>query len=252
MLEKEKILREIRSDEKKIMKAVILAGGFGTRMNEETKSKPKPMIRIGTQPILWHIMKIYAHYNIKEFIICGGYKNHIIKEYFEKLKESWDVILVDTGIKTMTGGRIKKIKKYVEDETFCLTYGDTLNNVNIKQVIDFHFHSKRLATVTASIPPEKYGVLKLRQNKVIEFKEKISRKGEWVNGGYFVLEPDIFNYITESSMSWENEPMHKLVKDGQLSAFKHYGFYQPMDTTYEMNILEKMWNSNNAPWKIWK
>lgn len=234
------------------MKVVILAGGFGTRMIEETRSKPKPMVRIGTQPILWHIMKIYAYYGIREFIICCGYKNHVIKEYFEKSKESWDVTLVDTGIRTMTGGRIKKIKKYVNDQTFCLTYGDTLNNVNIKQVIDFHFRSKRLATVTASIPPEKYGVLKLRQNKVIEFKEKAPRRGEWVNGGYFVLEPDIFNYITENSVSWENEPMHKLVENGQMSAFKHYGFYQPMDTTYERNILEKMWNLNNAPWKVWK
>ena len=233
------------------MKAVILAGGYGTRISEETHLKPKPMIEIGGKPILWHIMKIYSHYGINEFVICCGYKAELIQEYIQKLDESWTITPVDTGINTMTGGRLKLVKKYVEDETFCFTYGDTLNNVKIDELVNFHFDKKVLATVTACKPPEKYGLLKIENEKVVDFQEKPHIEGKWVNGGFFVLNPQVFDYIKNDSTVWEKEPMEKLTKDGQLSAYKHRGFYQPMDTISDKNYLEKLWQNNQASWKVW-
>jgi len=233
------------------MKAVILAGGYGTRISEETHLKPKPMVEIGGKPILWHIMKIYSHYGINEFIICCGYKAELIQKYVQKLDEPWTVIPVDTGINTMTGGRLKLVKKYVENEIFCFTYGDTLNNVKIDELINFHFDKKALATVTACKPPEKYGLLKIENERVVDFQEKPHIEGKWVNGGFFVLNPEVFDYIKSDSTVWEKEPMEKLTKDGQLSAYKHRGFYQPMDTISDKNYLEKLWQDNQASWKVW-
>jgi len=233
------------------LKVVILAGGYGTRISEETSLKPKSMIEIGGMPILWHIMKNYSHYGINDFIICCGYKEEIIKEYFSKLKEqAWSISCIDTGLETMTGGRIKRIKEYVND-TFCLTYGDTLNDLNITKLIEFHKENHGLATVTACQPPEKYGILEIEGNKVISFKERPPMEGVWVNGGFFVLEPEIFDYIQGDSTVWEKEPMNRLVKNEQLVAYKHTGFYQPMDTISEKNYLNKLWKSGNAPWKVW-
>jgi len=251
------------------MKVVILAGGIGTRIVEETHIKPKPMIEIGGKPLLWHIMKVYSFYNVREFVICCGYKMNVIKEFFEnnfqkvdddlcyatkqdsEKLESWHVRLVDTAQNTMTGGRLKRVKQYVENDTFCFTYGDTLNNVNIKNLIDFHKVKKTLATVTACIPPEKYGVLKIQGDKVLEFKEKPTNEKDFVNGGYFVLEPEIFDFIKDDSIIWEKDPMENLAKADQLSAYKHTGFYQPMDIMKDKNYLEELWNSGNAPWKVW-
>ena len=233
------------------MKAVILAGGYGTRLSEETHLKPKPMVEIGRKPILWHIMKIYSHYGINEFVICCGYKAELIREYVQKLDEPWTITPVDTGINTMTGGRLKLVKKYVENETFCFTYGDTLNNVKIDELVNFHFDKKVLATVTACKPPEKYGLLKIENEKVVDFEEKPHIEGEWVNGGFFVLNPQVFDYIKSDSTVWEKEPMEKLTKDGHLSAYKHRGFYQPMDTISDKNYLEKLWQNNQASWKVW-
>ena len=254
------------------MKAVILAGGFGTRLSEETQEKPKPLVEIGGMPIIWHIMKKYSFYNVNDFIICGGYKQEKIKEYFlskfkhKIIKEEsdfikleilqdktspWTVTIVDTGLETMTGGRLKKIKEFVMDETFCFTYGDTLNDADISKIIDFHEQSKSLVTVTACQPPGKFGILEIKDDKVTQFMEKPKGDGNWVNGGYFVLEPAVFNYIDNDSTIWEQESLQKLTKEGQVSAFKHYGFYQPMDTIYEKKVLEKIWNSNNPKWKIW-
>lgn len=232
------------------MKAVILAGGYGTRISEETHLKPKPMIEIGGKPILWHIMKIYSFYGINDFIICCGYKGKKIKEYFAENDENWNIVCVDTGLETMTGGRLKRIQNLIDD-TFCFTYGDTLNNVNIKNLITFHKKKNLLATVTACKPPEKYGVFVLQNDKVSEFKEKQTRD-DWVNGGYFVLEPQIFDFISGDSTIWEKEPMDKLVKNGQLGVYKHTGFYQPMDTLCDKNHLNKLWESGNPPWKIWR
>ena len=234
------------------MKAVILAGGLGTRIYEETKSKPKPMIKIGNKPILWHIMKIYSHYGINDFVVCCGYKSNVIKEYFKKNKIPWEVKLVDTGLKTMTGGRLKKVEKYLDKDTFCFTYGDTLNDVNIKKLIKFHQSKKKLATVTACHPPEKYGVLKLQNEKVAEFKEKPKKENKWVNGGFFVLEPNIFDHIKNDKTIWEKYPMEKLVKMNQLVAYRHNGFYQPMDTMSDKKILDNIWKRKTKSWKVWK
>jgi len=234
------------------MKVVILAGGLGTRISEETKSKPKPMIKIGNKPILWHIMKIYSHYGINDFVVCCGYKSNVIKEYFKENKIPWEVKLVDTGLKTMTGGRLKKVEKYLDKDTFCFTYGDTLNDVNIKKLIKFHQSKKKLATVTACHPPEKYGVLKLQNEKVAEFKEKPKKENKWVNGGFFVLEPNIFDHIKNDKTIWEKYPMEKLVKMNQLVAYRHKGFYQPMDTMSDKKILDGMWKRKTASWKVWK
>jgi glucose-1-phosphate cytidylyltransferase len=255
------------------LKVVILAGGYGTRLNEETKEKPKPLVEIGQMPILWHIMKNYSFYKINDFVICAGYKQEKIKEYFlskfehkiiiekssyiqikiiQKNTDPWMVTVVDTGLETMTGGRLKKVKDFVNNETFCFTYGDTLNDMNIKELINFHKNSEGFVTVTACQPPGKFGILDIKDNKVIQFMEKPKGDGNWVNGGYFVLEPTIFDYIDNDATVWEQEPLQKLTKEGQISAFKHHGFYQPMDTMYEKEKLEKMWILNNAKWKVWK
>jgi glucose-1-phosphate cytidylyltransferase len=232
------------------MKAVILAGGIGSRISEETKTKPKPMIQIGGKPILWHIMKIYSFYGINDFIICCGYKGDKIKQYFLENNESWNVSCVDTGLDTMTGGRLKKIEKLIDD-TFCFTYGDTLNNLDLKKLIKFHNKQNRYATVTACNPSEKYGILKIKEKQVTSFEEKPMMKDTWVNGGFFVLEPDVFDYIKNESTIWEKEPMMKLTKENQLNAFKHNGFYQHMDTIKEKNILNELWNEGNPKWKVW-
>jgi glucose-1-phosphate cytidylyltransferase len=230
------------------MKAVILAGGYGTRISEETK--PKPLVEIGGRPIIWHIMKIYSFYGINDFIICCGYKGEKIKKYFAENNENWNISCVDTGLETMTGGRLKRVQNLVDD-TFCLTYGDTVNNVNIEELIKFHKKESRLATVTSCIPPQKYGVLEIKENKVISFKEKPPMEEVWVNGGFFVLEPQIFEYLENDSTIWEKEPMEGLVKNNQLSAYKHRGFYQHMDTVKEKNLLNKLWQEDKAKWKVW-
>ena len=232
------------------MKVVILAGGLGSRISEETKLKPKPMVEIGGKPIIWHIMKIYSFYGINDFIICCGYKGEKIKKYFAENNENWNVSCIDTGLETMTGGRLKRIQNLVDD-TFCFTYGDTVNNVNIEELIRFHKKENRLATVTSCIPPQKYGVLEIKENKVISFKEKPPMEEVWVNGGFFVLEPQIFEYLENDSTIWEKEPMEGLVKNNQLSAYKHSGFYQHMDTIKEKNFLNKLWQEEKAKWKVW-
>ncbi len=254
------------------MKAVILAGGFGTRISEETHLKPKPMIEIGGMPILWHIMKNYSYYGIDDFVICCGYKGYIIKEYFanyflhmsdvtfdiknnkmevhKKSAEPWKITLVDTGLDTMTGGRLKKIKSHVEDSTFCFTYGDGLSNVDISKSIEFHQNMKTAATVTVVQPPGKFGRINLTNNMVNNFEEKPIGDGGWINGGYFVLEPTIFDYIENDSTIWEREPLEKLSNNQQLSAYKHKGFWHPMDTLWDKNYLENLWKENNTPWKI--
>lgn len=234
------------------MKAVILAGGFGTRISEETYLKPKPMIEIGGKPILWHIMKRYSMYGINKFIICSGYKSKIIEDYFKKKYDNWEINVINTGDNTMTGGRLKRIEKYVENETFCFTYGDSLNNANISSIIKLHKDQGKLATVTACHPPAKYGILKLENETVISFEEKPQRTNEWVNAGYFILEPQIFELIKDDSTVWEKEPIKQLISKNQLSAFKHEGFYKSMDTVSDKNYLEKLWNNNNAEWKNWE
>ena len=257
------------------MKAVILAGGVGSRLSEETIVKPKPMIEIGGRPILWHIMKIYATYGIDEFIVCCGYKGYVIKEYFanyflrhcdcrfdlknnrlEVLKngvESWTVTVVETGEKTMTGGRLKKIADYVKDGTFCVTYGDGVSNVNIRDLIDFHHSQRALATLVAAQPPGRFGVLSLgrTQTRVHAFQEKPEGDGAWINGGFFVLEPEALDYITDDATVWEKGPLQRLAEDGGLAAYKHPGFWHPMDTLRDRMVLEELWASGKAPWKVW-
>ncbi len=257
------------------MKVVILAGGYGTRISEETTVKPKPMVEIGDKPILWHIMKIYAAHGINDFIICLGYKGYIIKEYFANYwlyrsdvtfdmrnnkteihqngAEPWKVTLVDTGENTMTGGRIKRVRSYIGDETFCLTYGDGVTDVNIKDLIDFHRDQKAQATLTAVQSPGRFGAFKLEQNqhKISAFKEKPKGDGAWINGGFFVVEPSVIDTIKDESTIWEREPMEKLAHDGELAAYRHQGFWHPMDTLRDKNVLEDLWNSDNAPWKVW-
>ncbi|MGI0056408.1 MAG: glucose-1-phosphate cytidylyltransferase [Nitrosarchaeum sp.] len=256
------------------MKVVILAGGLGTRISEETGSKPKPMIEIGSKPILWHIMKIYSSFGVNDFVICCGYKGYMVKEYFanyflhmsdvtfdmknnkmeihRKFAEPWNVTLVDTGIDTMTGGRLKRIKEYVDDKTFCFTYGDGVADVQIDKLIKFHNDNKTIATVTAVQPPGRFGTLDVKQDKIMSFKEKPPGDGNWINGGYFVLEPSVFDYLKDDSTVWEREPLEKLAKDEQLSAYKHSGFWQPLDTLRDKNKLEDLWSKGNAPWKLWE
>ena len=234
------------------MKVVILAGGHGTRISELTKEIPKPMIRIGDKPILWHLMKIYSQYKIDDFIICVGYKGEIIKEYFQEISEPWNIQLVDTGLHTMTGGRIKKIKKYVENESFCLTYGDDLKAVDIGKLIYFHKQKKKLVTLTAAKPPGRYGILKLEGDQVKEITEKPPGDNNWINGGYYVLEPGIFDYICNDTTVWEQEPLQRLATENQISAYRYDGFYQPMDTFSDKTALEKLWDGGNPYWKIWK
>lgn len=254
------------------MKVVILAGGFGTRISEESRLKPKPMIEIGEKPILWHIMNIYSHYGFHDFIICLGYKGDQIKKYFSEyflsqadvtfdLKEQkisfhqhnvepWKVTLVDTGLYTMTGGRIKRIQKYIGDSPFMLTYGDGLSDINIQQLVDTHRAHGKIATVTAVQPTGRFGSLNISEDgTVAEFLEKPKGDGHWVNGGFFVIQPDFFNYLTGDDVVLEKEPLETLAKNGQLAAYKHSGFWHPMDTLRDKNHLTDLWNSNQAPWK---
>jgi len=257
------------------MKVVILAGGYGTRLSEETSVRPKPMVEIGEKPILWHIMKIYSHFGLEDFVICLGYKGSVIKEYFANyflyksdltfdLKnnemtvhrngvESWKVTLVDTGDGTMTGGRIKRIKDYVGDETFCMTYGDGVSNIDIEKLIQFHKEQDAYATLTAVQPPGRFGTFSLgnQDTKITSFQEKPQGDGAWINGGFFVLEPEIFDYIDGDETVWEKKPLERLANEGKLAAFKHKGFWQPMDTLRDKNVIEGLWNSPSVPWKIW-
>jgi len=234
------------------MKVVILAGGYGTRISEYSESRPKPMIEIGGMPILLHIMKIYSAYNINEFIICLGYKGDMIKEYFEKTNHSpWNVELIDTGLDTMTGGRIKRIQNHIDD-TFCLTYGDGLSDVNIKNLISFHNETKSLGTLTAIHPPERFGVLTLSDNYVTKFSEKHSGESSWVNGGFFVFEPEIFDYLQDGDKTiLERSPLETLAIEEKLAAFKHNGFWYPMDTLRDKKHLDELWTAKKAPWKVW-
>ena len=233
------------------MKAVILAGGYGTRISEESYLKPKPMIEIGGKPILWHILKTYSKYDINEFVICCGYKGEQIKEYFNKLDStSWDIQLVDTGLDTLTGGRLKRIQDHIDD-TFCVTYGDGLSDIDISSLISFHKEKNILATLTAIHPPERFGVLNLSGDYVMEFHEKHSGVDSWINGGFFVFEPEIFDYLQDDLTVLEKTPLETLAKEKKLAAFKHNGFWYPMDTQRDKKYLESLWSSNNAPWKIW-
>jgi glucose-1-phosphate cytidylyltransferase len=257
------------------MKAVILAGGLGTRLSEETTIKPKPMVEIGGMPILWHIMKTYSTYGIDDFIICCGYKGYVIKEYFANYflhmsditfdlrfnqthvhcgyAEPWRVTLVNTGEQTMTGGRLKRVREHIGDQTFCFTYGDGVSNVNIKEVIEFHKQQKTLATLTAIQPPGRFGAISLgqEQTKITSFQEKPEGDGAWINGGYFVLEPEVIDFIADDFTVWEQEPLKKLAHMKQLSAYKHSGFWQPMDTLRDKYYLEELWKTGKATWKVW-
>jgi len=233
------------------MKAVILAGGYGTRISEESHLRPKPMIEIGGKPILWHILKIYSSYDINEFVICCGYKGEQIKEYFSKINsKSWDIQLIDTGLDTMTGGRLKRIQNHIDD-TFCVTYGDGLSNIDINNLVAFHKEKKSIATLMAVHPPERFGVLTLNGDYVSEFHEKHSGESSWVNGGFFVFEPEIFDYLQDDSTILERTPLETLAKENKLTAFKHNGFWYAMDTLRERKYLEKLWESQKPPWKIW-
>lgn len=257
------------------MKAVILAGGLGTRISEETHLRPKPMIEIGGKPILWHIMKIYSAYGINHFVICLGYKGYLIKEYFANYRqhmsdmtlnladnsmtihnnfaEDWKITLIDTGENSMTGGRIKRIYDYVkDDENFCLTYGDGVSDVNISKLIEFHKANGKLATLTATQPPGRFGALNISdKNLITEFQEKPDGDGNFINGGFFVLSPKVIDYIEGDKTLWEQEPLKNLTRDGQLMAYKHTGFWQPMDTLRDKTHLEDLWQSGKAPWKVW-
>lgn len=257
------------------MKAVILAGGLGTRISEETSVRPKPMIEIGGKPILWHIMKIYSAHGVNDFIVCCGYKGYIIKEYFanyflhmsdvtfdikhnhmqvhQRYGEPWKVTLVDTGENTMTGGRLKRVAAYIEgEESFCLTYGDGLSDINISNLISFHKKQKVKATLTATFPPGRFGALNTTENRVNSFMEKPKGDGAMINGGFFVLSLKVLDYITDDKTVWEREPLERLAKEGELAAFPHHGFWQPMDTLRDKMYLEELWQSGKAPWKVWE
>lgn len=257
------------------MKAVILAGGLGTRLSEETAIKPKPMVEVGGQPVLWHIMKIYAAHGVNDFIICCGYKGYVIKEYFANYflrmsdvtfdmrfnqmnihagkAEPWRVTLVDTGENTMTGGRLKRVREHIGNSTFCFTYGDGVSNIDVTKLIEFHKAEGTLATLTAVQPPGRFGAISLgkEQTRINQFHEKPGGDGAWINGGYFVLEPEVIDYIADDETMWEHEPLAKIAQDGQLSAYKHDGFWQPMDTLKDKNYLEGLWKNDKAPWKVW-
>ena len=257
------------------MKAVILAGGLGTRLSEETDLKPKPMIEIGHRPILWHIMKIYSAHGVNDFVICCGHKGYVIKEYFanyflhmsdvsfdmsnnemtvhQNNAEPWQVTLVDTGENTLTGGRLKRVAGYLKSEkSFCFTYGDGVGNVDITKLIRFHSEHGKKATLTATRPPGRYGALSFGADDSVErFQEKPQGDGSWINGGFFVLNPSVIDRIADDSSSWEGEPLTSLASDGELVAYKHEGFWQPMDTLREKNYLNDLWNAGNAPWKVW-
>ncbi len=257
------------------MKAVILAGGYGTRISEESAIRPKPMVEIGGRPILWHIMKIYATHGINEFIICCGYKGHMIKEYFanyylhhadvtfdmrenrmtvhQSVSEPWQVTLVDTGEATMTGGRIKRVRSYIGNETFCLTYGDGVSDVDIRALIAFHREQGVQVTLTAVQPPGRFGAFTLNEDSslIASFKEKPSGDGAFINGGFFVVEPAVFDLIAGDETVWERDPLEQLAQSGQLAAYRHHGFWHPMDTLRDKNYLEDLWRSGRAPWKTW-
>lgn len=256
------------------MKAVILAGGLGTRLSEETSLKPKPMVEVGGKPILWHIMKMYSAHGVNDFIICCGYKGYVIKEYFanyflhmsdvtfdlqdntmevhHKRAEPWKVTLVDTGDSSMTGGRLKRVAKYLKDEdAFCFTYGDGVGDMNIAETIDFHKKNEKLATLTATYPPGRFGALDITDGIVLNFKEKPKGDGAMINGGFFVLSPKVLDYIEDDSTTWEEYPLRQLAEDGELMAFEHHGFWQPMDTLRDKNYLEELWTVGKAPWKVW-
>ncbi len=256
------------------MKAVLLAGGLGTRLSEETSTRPKPMVEIGGRPILWHIMKVYSHHGIHDFVICCGYKGYVIKEYFanyflhmsdvtfdiaantmevhQRHAEPWRVTLVDTGDDTLTGGRLKRVASYIEgDDAFCFTYGDGLSNIDIGASIDFHRSHGRHATVTAVLPPGRYGAIERDGDRVRNFVEKPPGDGGLINGGFFVLSPAVLEYIEGDETPWEGQPLAKLAADDQLMAFEHSGFWQPMDTLRDKNLLEDLWSSGRAPWKCW-
>jgi len=257
------------------MKVVILAGGFGTRLTEETEIKPKPMVEIGGKPIIWHIMKIYSHYGFNDFIICLGYKGYVIKEFFSNyfihqsditlnLKdnsqiihnsraEPWKITLVDTGLNTLTGGRMKRVQEYIGNETFMLTYGDGVADINIKKLLEFHKKHSKYVTLTATQPSGRFGALNLdEKNNILSFKEKPQGDGAWINGGFFVLEPKIFDYIEGDQTMWEYEPLEHLAKDNQLVAYKHHGFWKCMDTLRDKRELEKLYSSKKAKWKLWE
>jgi glucose-1-phosphate cytidylyltransferase len=255
------------------MKVVILAGGLGSRISEETVVRPKPMVEIGGKPILWHIMKGYSAAGIHEFVVCCGYKGYMIKEYFanyflhmsdvtfdmqnnamevhQKHVEPWRVTLVDTGEQTMTGGRLKRVRSYVEADDFCMTYGDGVSDIDIKELVRFHVRSGKLATITAVQPPGRFGTLDVQGDMVRSFVEKPHGDGAWINGGFFVLSPKVLNYIEGDHTLWERNPLERLAADGELSAFTHRGFWQPMDTLRDKNLLEDLWHSSRAPWKVW-
>jgi len=255
------------------MKAVILAGGLGTRLSEETHLKPKPMVEIGGLPILWHIMKTYSAHGIHEFIICAGYRSYVIKEYFanyflhmsdvtfdmehnsmevhKKRTEPWKVTIVDTGEETMTGGRLKRVKKYIGNETFCFTYGDGVGDVDITKTIELHRQAQRKATLTAVQPPGRYGALGTDGDLITQFQEKPEGDGAWINGGFFVLEPSVIDYVLDDAMPWEAHPLETLAAEKQLSVYKHRGFWRPMDTLRDKLQLEAMWDAGKAPWKVW-
>jgi glucose-1-phosphate cytidylyltransferase len=257
------------------MKAVILAGGLGTRLSEETSVRPKPMVEIGGKPILWHIMKMYSAHGINDFIICCGYKGYLIKEYFanyflhssdvtfnmrentmevhDKRAEDWNVTLVDTGDSSMTGGRLRRVADYVKnEEAFCFTYGDGVGDIDISATIAFHKQHGKAATLTATYPPGRFGALDIKQHQVLNFKEKPKGDGAMINGGFFVLSPQVLEYLTDDSTVWEQEPLMGLAADGQLMAHEHQGFWQPMDTLHDKNLLEKLWQNGKAPWKSWE
>ena len=255
------------------MKAVILAGGYGTRISEETTARPKPMIELGGRPVLWHIMKTYAAHGIDEFIVCCGYKGYVIKEFFanyalhasditfdmrrgaievhSNAAEPWSVTLVDTGESTMTGGRLQRVRRFLGDEPFCFTYGDGLSNVDIRATIEHHRSSGAIATMTAVQPPGRFGSVRLSEQKIVAFDEKPQGDGAWINGGYFVLSPAVFDYLDGDQTVWEREPLERLAAEGKLSAFVHRGFWQPMDTLRDKNALEELWATGAAPWKVW-
>jgi glucose-1-phosphate cytidylyltransferase len=257
------------------MKAVILAGGLGTRISEETSTRPKPMVEIGGKPLLWHILKTYSAHGINDFIICCGYKGYVIKEYFanyflhmsditfdmanNKMQvhqgnaEPWRVTLVDTGEETMTGGRLKRVSDYINDEdAFCFTYGDGLSDVNISELISFHKTQKVKATLTAAIAPGRFGALNLVETKVNSFMEKPRGDGAMINGGFFVLSPKVIDYIKDDQTIWEREPLERLANEGNLAAYQHHGFWQPMDTLRDKMYLEELWQTRKAPWKVWE
>lgn len=256
------------------MKAVILAGGLGTRISEETSTKPKPMIEIGGRPVLWHIMKTYSAHGVNEFVICCGYKGYLIKEYFanyflhmsdvtfdmtnnsmhvhQKKAEPWKVTLVDTGEATQTGGRLKRVKDYIGDEDFCMTYGDGVGDVDIAGVIEFHKNHGKLATMTATLPPARFGALELEGTSVNKFLEKPHGEGGWINGGFFVLSPKVIDLINGDDSIWEKSPLESLANTQNLQAYLHHGFWQPMDTLRDKTLLEELWASGKAPWKVWK